>query len=92
MPDQPVVGDERGDWAGQALVVPICPWGWQQGGALAVRSSLSGFQNRMIQPLGKAVLGRDVGLAGRDGVLGAAEMLALAGAGGDGREWCLQEV
>lgn len=89
MPDKPVVGDERGDaWAGQALVVPRCPGGWRQGGILAV----SGFQNPMIQPLGKAVLGQDVGLAGRDGVLGAAERLALAGAGGEGREWCLQEV
>lgn len=69
------------------------PWGgWQQGGMLAVRSARSGFQNQMVHPLGKAVLGQDVGLAGGDRVLGAAEMLALAGAGGDGREWCLQEV
>lgn len=89
MPDQPVLGDERGDaWAGQAVVVPRCPGRCQQEEMLAVKSALSGFQNRMVHPLGKAVLGQGVGLV----VLGAAEMLALAGAGGDGREWCLQEV
>lgn len=63
MPDQPVVGDERGDaWAGQALVVPTYPGGWQQGAMLAVRSVLSGFQNWLVHPLGKAVLWQDAGL------------------------------
>lgn len=78
--------------ARQALVVPRCPWGWQRGGMSAVRSALSGSQNWIAHPPGKAVFGQGVGLAGRDTALGAAEMLSLAGAGGHGREWWLREV